>query len=93
MPEPQITVRSTEAGRVTEVVVPGGYHTTGEMMQVEAIIHSQIPRAGVFYHTAHGYIAIRQPNGPDVVALAGDTLRIAAGRVERVREDERHDDS
>lgn len=82
MPEPQVTVRSTEAGRVTEVVVPGelvGAHRLGELLS------AQIPKAWIVVDPDPGYAAIRQPGGPDVVALAGERLRIAAGRVERVQ--------
>lgn len=82
MPEPQVTVRSTEAGRVTEVVVPDALHRVN-VLRITDIVHGQVPRAEVY--SGSDRVRIRQPNGPDVVALAGETLRIAAGRVERVQ--------
>lgn len=80
MPEPQVTVRSTEAGRATEVVVPA-YAYGGE--DIFDMLLAQIPRVRLF--CCEYMMGIRQPNGPDVVALASETLRIAAGRVERVQ--------
>lgn len=84
MSEPQVTVRSTEAGRVTEVVVPFGRESY-QMSLIADVVRNQIPRAEVFYY--RDLLAIRQPGGPDVVALAGERLRIAAGRVERMSGD------
>lgn len=78
MPEPQVTVRTTEAGRVTEVVLD-----LDCAVQIVRMVRHHAPNADV--RCRSDTLAIRQPGGPDVVALAGETLRIAAGRVERVQ--------
>lgn len=70
--EPQVTVRTTEAGRITD-------YERGWADALALVAMCGIERA------TSAFAAIRQPGGPDVVALAGERLRIAAGRVERVQ--------
>lgn len=72
-------------GVVATVTWPlgGGRASTYTPSLVRDLIWEHCGTTGIAVFFTTDWMAIRQSDGPDVVLLAGDTFRIAAGVVQR----------